>query len=425
MSTKPLVSVIIPTYGDRTARLQSAIASIWAQDGLGEQFDVEVIVVDNASPGPVEEVVRRFPGTRYIRLETNRGQTGGRNIGIAESTGKYLAFLDHDDLWLPNRLAPQVALLEQTPGVEIAYSQRALYGADGWSNVYPGPTAPSGWLFETAAKSFIAHLSTILVPREAFAKVGSFDERLPVLEDHDITARLALYFPFRFVPGVVTIYLPSMTARSQEMYRQALLTKKDNLLATIQGRPDEAELRRLVLCTTSWDVSYRFYRAGQFDQARREFLEWIGEFHPLEGDAWASSKMREMTFLLAFASDSPVELASLGRAVNRPVGPTGLRRRLEVRALLADAWTGVALYYAAEPRREDRMAGSVAVKAIRQNPLKLRSRPGLLRLAARAIAHPGRGREAQQVPSRQSEYTPSNRRPIPRERAGRRFIDQG
>jgi GT2 family glycosyltransferase len=395
---RPLVSVIVPTYADMGRRLRLALATIWAQDGLGEQFDVEPIVVDNASTGPTEEVVRRFPGTRYVRLETNTGQSGGRNVGLAEATGKYVAFLDHDDLWLPHRLSTHVAVLEQAPGVEVAYGQRIAYMQDGTSRgVFPEPDGPSGWVFETAVKWQICHLNTILVPREAVDKVGGFDESLPINEDNDWVARLAFFFPFRYVPGVVATWLPSMTERSSEQWRRSLMQRRDNILALIEGEPNEAEMRGLVLGTASWHVAYRLFRAGELDEARREFLQWVAEFHQSEGDIWTRSRIvqhpanpgsvEEMILLFAFASDSPVDEArSLCAAVRRTGGQGSLRQRLEMRAFLADIWTAIALRLASGHRRDNRMAGSAAVRAILQNPLKPLKRPGLLRLVGRAIA---------------------------------------
>jgi GT2 family glycosyltransferase len=405
----PLVSVIVPTYADRALRLQSALASIWALDGLCEQFDVEPIVVDDASKGPTEEVVRRFPGTRYVRHDTNRGVSAARNTGLAEATGKYVAFLDDDDLWLPYRLSAQVAVLEQAQGVEVVYSQRVAYVRDGTSGgVFPDPEGPSGWVFETGVKWFVCHINTILVSREAIDKVGGFDESLLINEDNDWVARLAFLFPFRYVPGIVAIWLPSMTPRSPQLWVSTLLKRRDNQLALIEGEPNEAEIRRLVLSTTSWQLAYRLLRAEEFDEARRAFIQWFAEYAPrsrrvtrggtathpagalvsppLEGDIWARSRMTELIHLLVFASDSPLDQAkALCTEIKRVGGERGLKQRLEMRALLADVWTAVALRLASRGRRNTAGAGSAAGRAILQNPLKPLARPGLLRLVARAI----------------------------------------
>jgi glycosyltransferase involved in cell wall biosynthesis len=416
----PLVSVIVPTSGNRAARLQLAIASVWAQEGLGEQFDLEVIVVDDASTGPTEEVVRRFPGTRYVRYTRSPGAptrnvSAVRNAGIVEASGDYVAFLDDDDLWLPNRLSRQVAVLEEAHEVEVAYSQRARvpgFKGEGWANVAPGANAPSGRVFETVGVRQEIPYSTVLVPREALDKVEGFDENLPISEVGDFTARLALFFRFRFVPGVVYIYAQSSSgSRSPEQRRTAWLTTRDNLLALIEGQPDEAELRKALVGATSWHVAFQSYRGGEFGRACREFLQWIAESRPLEGDAWARVKMKEMIFLLAAASDSPVEQASLCKEIKRAAAPRGLKQRLQMRALLADMWTSIALYVASGHRRDHKRAGSAAVSAILQNPLKPLSRPGLLRLLVRAIVQPRLESAGERVPRQTPQAVPSDSHP--------------
>jgi hypothetical protein len=89
-----------------------------------------------------------------------------------------VAFLDDDDLWLRHRLSAQVAALEEAQEVEVAYSQHAVLLQDGSvSGVMPGPEAPSGSVFEPAVKEArLAHVNTILVPREAVENIGGFDE---------------------------------------------------------------------------------------------------------------------------------------------------------------------------------------------------------------------------------------------------------
>lgn len=379
----PLVSVIVPTYADRASRLQSALASISAQECLGEQFDVEVIVVDDASWGPTEEVVRRFPETRYVRHDTNRGPPAARNTGLREATGKYVAFLDDDDLWLPRRLSVQVPVLEQAQGLAVAYSQFVYVHNDGTSNVVPSDR-PSGWIFEAIA----AHVPTVLIPKEAFDTVGEFDERLWWGDDQDMWMRLALQFPFRYVPGAVAVYVESRKEWTETFIddaTQSWLIIRDKLLTLVQGAPNEAELRKVVLIETGAHIVPLLLRVSKFDEARRTLLQVLEEV-PVLTDRWCRFWMRELTLAVAFASISNKETKSLFAEVKRTGGRGGLRRRLKKRAFLADLWTKVALHHTSGRRRNDRIAGAAAVRAILQNPLKPLSRPGLLRLVGRTMA---------------------------------------
>src|SRR6478672_6657883 len=105
-SELPVVSVVIPTH-NRANLLNGAIDSVYQQEGIGEYFRIEVIVVDDASTDSTSEVVSRYPAIRYLKLSTNLGPAGARNAGIRASSGKYVALLDDDDIWLPHRLRVQ------------------------------------------------------------------------------------------------------------------------------------------------------------------------------------------------------------------------------------------------------------------------------------------------------------------------------
>src|SRR5574341_1361744 len=146
MQMRPLVSVIVPTH-NRAGLLGEALDSVFAQQGAGELFDLDVIVVDDASSDHPAGVVSRYPSARCIRLDENRGLSGARNVGLEAARGSYVAFLDDDDLWLPRKLKLQVAALERTPAAGVAYSQYYVRSRGGKAILMPeAGTAPSGWV---------------------------------------------------------------------------------------------------------------------------------------------------------------------------------------------------------------------------------------------------------------------------------------
>src|SRR5438128_2256003 len=117
----PKVSVIIPTY-NRAGFLRAAVQSV-----LDQTFtDFDVVIVDDASQDETQSVVERLQDKRIrcIRHPTNRRIAATRNTGIVNSTGEYIAFLDDDDQWLPEKLAKQVAMLDGS-----ALSVGAVYTA--------------------------------------------------------------------------------------------------------------------------------------------------------------------------------------------------------------------------------------------------------------------------------------------------------
>src|SRR6516162_2547473 len=133
-ATRPLVSVIIATR-NRAALLGRALDSVFSQWGLGVEFDLDVIVVDDASTDSTATVVAEYPQVRYLRLSTQRGVSAARNAGIEASRGTFVCFLDDDDVWLPGRLRLQLPVLERHPEAGAVYSQVL--------NTYSGETDPS------------------------------------------------------------------------------------------------------------------------------------------------------------------------------------------------------------------------------------------------------------------------------------------
>src|SRR5262245_8210926 len=144
---RPLVSVIIPTH-NRVGPLQEALASVYAQEGEGKLFDLEIIVVDDASSDATPQALRGYPDIRYIRLDKNHGLSGARNVGIKASTGKYIAFLDDDDLWMSDKLSLLVPILESDPNVGVAYAQ-VIVKCRNNIELIPDLHGPSGYLFRT------------------------------------------------------------------------------------------------------------------------------------------------------------------------------------------------------------------------------------------------------------------------------------
>lgn len=187
------VSVIIPVYR-RQQEADVALRSVIQQDGV----DFEVIVVDDGSPEPYRVPLdcAHDPRVRLIRLSRNAGAAAARNRGISEATSPWIAFLDSDDIWLPGKLARQVAFAEDGMArgwpslTSVATGFRRLELATGATAIrIPVASADPA---DFASGCWFGPGSTALVPREAFARVGLLDERLERLEDLDWFLRLAL-----------------------------------------------------------------------------------------------------------------------------------------------------------------------------------------------------------------------------------------
>jgi glycosyltransferase involved in cell wall biosynthesis len=200
----PLVSVIIPTY-NRAATLRRTVDSALAQT----YQPVEVIVVDDGSADGTVDVLRSYGDRIHAITQPNGGPSAARNTGAKAANGEWLAFLDSDDVWKPEKIGRQVRMVtDRVRKIDCCMANAAIINEDG----SPGPTTfdvsgvgtrkPDGyWLNPAAlfASRFILFNQVALIRREAFVRVGGFNPELRLLEDHDLAFRLALGGPWAFV----------------------------------------------------------------------------------------------------------------------------------------------------------------------------------------------------------------------------------
>src|SRR5262245_10505045 len=195
----PKVSVIIPTH-NRAHFLRGAIFSV-----LNQTFqDFEIIVVDDASNDTTSQVVGSFDDKRlrFIRHETNKGGSAARNTGILASKCDYIAFLDDDDEWLPEKLAKQMDILLTSPP-EVGCVYTGFVGVDRTNGKVIGQHIPTkrGNLFnDLLLSNCIGGTSSVLLKKTSLQKVGLFDESLPRHQDFDLWIRIANHFLFEYVP---------------------------------------------------------------------------------------------------------------------------------------------------------------------------------------------------------------------------------
>ena len=170
---QPLVSVVVPVYnGERF--LRETLESIFAQD----YHPYEVIVVDDGSVDASAEVAQSFEGVRYFYQE-NQGPAVARNTGIAAARGEFIAFLDADDLWPPEKLRLQVAALQKRPKLGYVLTKMRSVLEEGM--------APPHWLEEGGIHEDVNGMlpSSLLVRKSVFSQVGLFDPAYRLGDDID------------------------------------------------------------------------------------------------------------------------------------------------------------------------------------------------------------------------------------------------
>jgi glycosyltransferase involved in cell wall biosynthesis len=200
------VSIIVPTY-NRAHLVTETIDSILAQTFK----DFELIVVDNESTDNTEEVIKSYTDRRikYFRHQNNGVVAVNRNYGISKANGEYIAFCDDDDLWMPEKLERQVKLLDLNKELGLVYSDCYLIDENGnlerdtlltWLKLLRGNVFDKLFQF-----NFIPML-TVIVRREVLSKVGGFNPKYIIAQDHDLWLRIAEHYPIDFTEEPLAKY---------------------------------------------------------------------------------------------------------------------------------------------------------------------------------------------------------------------------
>lgn len=200
----PRVSVIIPAYNPG-ALVIDAIESVLAQ--TFQNF--EIIVIDDASTDATYEQLRVYGDRiRYVR-QNHSGPAVARNRGVLLSCGQYIAFLDADDIWMPEKLEKQLPLLEQVPKNVLVYSDFNKTSIPD-ENLRSGLQAREHWVegkeFQSLLRQNFIHMSSVLVRKDALAEAGLFDPKFTSAEDWDLWIRLADVGSFGFVDEILSHY---------------------------------------------------------------------------------------------------------------------------------------------------------------------------------------------------------------------------
>ncbi|MDZ7288429.1 MAG: glycosyltransferase [candidate division KSB1 bacterium] len=200
MTNLSMISVIIPTF-NRATFLREAIDSVLAQT----EQDFELIVVDDGSTDQTRELIAEYGGRVRYLYQSNRGVSAARNLGIRHATGKLIAFLDSDDLWLPKKLARQVKWLAAHPSTMLCHTDEIWIRRGVRVNQKKIHAKSGGWIYPMCLPRCIISPSSVVMRRELFDVVGVFDEQLPVCEDYDLWLRVTPRLEVGFIPEPLII----------------------------------------------------------------------------------------------------------------------------------------------------------------------------------------------------------------------------
>jgi glycosyltransferase involved in cell wall biosynthesis len=214
--------VVIPSYNS-AGYVTTAVASV-----LGQTFeDLEVLVVDDGSTDDTRDRLAGYRSDSRFRYlhQANAGVACARNLGIAQSRGEYVAFLDADDVWKPEKVARQLAALAGDVGVGVCFTAFQVVDADlrplrvvGGSEGVPTLEA---LLFRG---NIVGTPSTVMVARSLLDQVGGFDPALSQCADWDLWVRLALRTPFVALAEPLAVY----RTHGKSMSRDVALLERDS-----------------------------------------------------------------------------------------------------------------------------------------------------------------------------------------------------
>jgi len=184
------ISVIIPVY-NRPDFVTEAIQSVLSQT----YPNIEIIVVNDGSTDNTSDVLKQFSDKIIVIHQENKGVSAARNTGIYHSHSNWLSFLDSDDIWLPEKLSQQMNYFQNNPTARICQTEE-IWMKNG-KRLYPKKKhqKKSGMIFHDCLPLCIVSPSAVMIHKELFDEIGTFDESLPACEDYDLWLRISCKYP--------------------------------------------------------------------------------------------------------------------------------------------------------------------------------------------------------------------------------------
>ena len=196
----PIVSVIIPTY-NRWPMVRQAIESVLAQSYRGWEL---IVVDDGSNDGTSEHLAQYGPSVRHVSRPRN-GVAAARNYGVRIAKGRYVAFLDSDDLWMARKLEIQAAFMEQHPEIQICQTEEIWIRGGVRVNPRAKHAKPSGDIFRRSLDRCLVSPSAVMMTKDLFNQYGGFDESFPVCEDYDLWLRIGIDHLVPLIPKPLVV----------------------------------------------------------------------------------------------------------------------------------------------------------------------------------------------------------------------------
>lgn len=272
-SAGPLISVIIPAYNS-AAFIDDALRSV-----LNQTYkNIEIIIVDDGSTDNTAEIIHLHQGVKYLYKE-NGGVSSARNLGISEAKGEYIAFLDSDDIWIPDKLELQKGFLESNGDFMLVLTDVEFISQNGSEIYRRRKVIPfNGMVIEHVLKKPFLIPPSALIRAEFFRRHNAFDETLETAEDIELFLNLAK----RYKVGLLE--KPLVRCRKRESSLSSnLRSYRDHVTVLerfIADNPDIASSYAKVIDVAFYNLYFSYGRAllwnGFSNEAKKQLRKALG-----------------------------------------------------------------------------------------------------------------------------------------------------
>jgi glycosyltransferase involved in cell wall biosynthesis len=262
----PTVNVIIHTFNNEKF-IAETVESVLSQT----YNDYEIIVVDDGSEDGTRDALLPYMQKIRYHYKENGGIASAKNAGVRLSDTAFIAFLDHDDLWVPDKLKIQMEHFNSNPQLGLVYAKYTSFRNDEELRTKP-EKGYSGWIFKKLLSKSVIQTSTVVVRRECLNAVGPYDESFKLADEYDMFLRVAKRFQCGFVDKALTRY----RVHDRNASRNDLLFDKENLRVfkkVYNGYTDldekEKKILRKRIAMYSIKVAGGLYNQGQLEESMK------------------------------------------------------------------------------------------------------------------------------------------------------------